>query len=201
MTVALMICVVPPQGTPFVMIATDSKATTIDGEVVTNHAKKIFDAGNALMSTSGAADDEYREYLARVLATEETLERKIMAVKPLLIEDKRDYGLQLNVGIAQIDSQGNPQMAFIRVNPLKEDIDIGPITYPKEIPCAEHFYFGESRTPEVDELRNELNEKLVSGKMNRSSVEEAAKWFIRKVAKIYPETVNAIVQTKVIWAK
>jgi len=198
MTVVLLICVVPPTGSPFVMIAADSRASGEGGVVLSNKAKKIFDAGNAYVSTSGSADDDYREDVARVLREQPkgTIEEKMEALQVILGEDKRDYNLQLNVGLVQFDSAGNPQMGLCGVNPEGKDTLVGPYTYDKGKPAVENIYFGATRTEEVDRLRGELNDRLIAGKINRATVENAAKWFIGKVAKIYPETVNSIVQTK-----
>jgi len=200
MTVVLLICAVPPKGAPFVTIAADSRSTGEDGEVLSNNAKKIFDAGNAYMSTSGSASNEYREDVARILKEqpEGTIEEKMHALQVILGEDKRDYNLQMNVGLIQFDSTGNPQMGVCGVNPEGEDVTRGPYTYDKNIPNVEHIYFGETRTEEIERLREELSDRLVAGKINRTSVEEAAKWFIRKVANIYPETVNSVIQIKTL---
>lgn len=185
------------------MIAADSRASGEGGIVLSNNAKKIFDAGNAYMSTSGGASDEYREDVARILKEqpEGTIEEKMHALQVILGEDKRDYNLQMNVGLVQFDSTGNPQMGVCGVNPEGEDVILGPYTYDKNIPMVEHIYFGVTRTEEINRLREELSNRLVTGKINRTSVEEAAKWFIRKVAKIYPETVNSVIQTEPLWFK
>lgn len=198
MTVVLLICTVPPIGSPFVMIAADSRATDSDGEVLTNNAKKIFDAGNAYMSTSGAANQEFREEVAKFLKEqpEGTIEEKMHVLQQILGEGKRDFNLQMNVGLVQFDSIGNPQMGLCSVNPEGEDAVLGPYTYDKNEPYIDHLYFGEPVTEEIDKLRDELTNRIVAGKINRTSVEEAAKWFIREVAKIYPQTVNGVIQTK-----
>lgn len=198
MTVVLLICAVPPTGAPFVTISADSRASGEGGIVLQDDAKKIFEAGSAYMSTSGSADDEYREDLARILGEQPlgTIEEKMNALRVMLGEDKRDYNLQMNVGLVQFDGSGNPQMGLIGVNPEGQDALLGPYTYNKSNTVVEHVYFGAKRTPEVDKLREELKGRLTAEKINKASVENAAKWFIRKVAKIYPETVNSVVQTK-----
>ena len=75
------------------------------------------------------------------------------------------------------------KMGLVGVNPAGKDPLLGPDTYDKREPMVEHVYFGATRTEEVDRLRDELNDRLVAGKINKTSVENAAKWFIRKVAK------------------
>lgn len=202
MTVALLICVVPPTGNPFVMIAADSRSLDEEGTQA-NNAKKIFKAGNAYMSTSGSVSDEYREDVARVLGERPigTIEEKMDALQRIFYEDKRDYDLQqMIVGLVQFDSNGNPQMGLRGINPEGEYPTLGPWTYDKKLPDVQDIYFGATRTEEVDRLRIEFQDRLRSqldaGKINKTSVENAAKWFIGKVAKVYPDTVNSVVQTK-----
>lgn len=202
MTVALLICAVPPKGTPFVMIAADSLATSLEEGFRDEKAKKIFDAGNALMTTSGNVSDEYREDVARILRdkTDGTIEDKMFALKQILAEDKQDYGLEhLNVGLLQFDEEGNPQIGLSGIN-IDADVEpvYGPVTYQKDFPRVEHLYVGVTRTAEINELINQLSNKLVEGKITRSSVENAAKWFIRKVAYICPDQVNGVVQVQTL---
>lgn len=202
MTVALLICAIPPKGTPFVMIAADSLATTMEKDFRDEKAIKIFDAGNALMTTSGSVNDEYREDVARILRdkTDGTIEDKMFALKQILAEDKQDHGLEhLNVGLVQFDEEGNPQIGLSGVN-VDADIDpvYGPVTYEKNSPRVEHLYMGVTKTLEINELINQLSNKLVEGKITKSSIENAAKWFIRKVAHICPDQVNGVVQIKIL---
>lgn len=202
MTVALLICAVPPKGSPFVMIATDSLATSAETDFRDERAKKIFNAGNALMTTSGNVSDEYREDIARILRdkTDGTIQDKMIALKQILAEDKRDYGLeQLNVALVQFDENGNPQVGLSGIN-IEADVDpfYGPVTYNKDVPIVEHLYIGITRTAEIKELINQLSDKLVEGKISKASIENAAKWFIRKVSHICPDRVNGIIQVETL---
>lgn len=200
MTVVLLICVVPPREEPFVMIAADSRASGEASVIISNRAKKIFDAGNAYISISGWAYDDFREELARILIEQpgSTIEEKMQTLYKMLSEDKRDYSLKMNVGLVQLDKEGNPQMGLYGVNSEREDVVLGPYIYDKSIPIVENIYFGVQRTDEFNRLRKELNDRLISGEINKTSVENAVKWFIRKVAIIYPETVNSVIQTETL---
>lgn len=201
MTVVLMICAVPPQGSPFVTIAADSLAVEVGNGKRDERAKKIFDAGNALMSTSGGAWDEFREELADVLKEnqESSLHVKLEGILKIKQEAReREKELEMIVGLVQFDENGNPQMGASILNEVKGDRVLGPQTYDKNTPMVEHIYFGETRTPEINALRDELQVKMSSGKIRPSVIEGHAKWFIQKVSRIYPESVNGIVQTKTI---
>lgn len=204
MTAVLLICAVPPTGKPLAMIAADSKELGEDGKVMSNKAKKIFKAGNAYMSTSGSVSNEYREDLARVLGElpKGTLEEKMEALQIMFSEDRRRYSpLELNVGLIQFDINGNPQMGICHVSPSRGIKKSGPFTYTKSKSIVEHLYFGEAITDQVNSLRENFTKRITKGKVNKTSIENASKWFIREVAKIYPETVNAIVQTKTLKVK
>ncbi|CAM3912053.1 hypothetical protein [Lederbergia lenta] len=199
MTVVLLICVVPPTNSPFVMIAADSRATGQGGGVVSKRDKDIIlDAGNAFMSTSGSVYEDYREDLARYLRerTKGTIIEKMEVLQVILGEDKEDFKLQLDVGLVQFDSAGNPQMGLCTVDFEGKDTLVGPYTYDKSKPVIANIYSGATRTEEVERLRGEFNDRLNAEEINIAKVESAAKWFIGKVAKIPSETVDNIVQTK-----
>ncbi|MEK5038781.1 hypothetical protein [Sporosarcina sp. FSL K6-3457] len=205
MTVVLLICVVPHVGVPFVMVSADSRSTDDAGITLEDDAKKIFDAGNALMSTSGNGDDEYREDLARVLRELpiRTIEEKMNALRAMFFEDKMNHDwLQLNAGLVQFDEVGNPQMGICGIGSEVDFPVVGPYTYDKNHPDFDFKYMGETVTDEVARLIDKLGKQLQvyfdSGEINETSVENTAEWFIRKVAEVYPATVNGEVQTKTL---
>lgn len=200
MTFALLISVAPRSGNAFVMIAADSLAVSPENNERNEKAKKIFDAGNALMTTSGLADDEYREKLAKFLKeeTDDTLAQKMEALKDIMKMDKNDYDLQLNVGLVQFDVSGNPQMGIYGVKPGSEDNSYGPITFNKNAGMIEKAWIGDAKEEEIEDLYQAFEKRVAKGKVNKASVEKAATWFIREIAKMYPDTVNGFVQTKIL---
>lgn len=202
MTVSLLICVVPKESEPYVMIAADSLETSEDGRSRKEDAKKIFDAGNALMTTSGAVDNEFREEVARVLKEHQTdsLNEKIYNVyhENLRLLDLYDFSMV--VGLAQFDEKGNPQMAICGVSRENSGV-LDPLTLDKNISFATHFYLGERRTERMEELRVDLDTRINTGDMSEKSVADAAQEFINEAAKIYPVRVNNIMQTKVLYFK
>ncbi|MGM0897915.1 MAG: hypothetical protein ACQEV0_08445 [Bacillota bacterium] len=202
MTVVLMFSVVPKTGSPFVMIAADSLATSDNQNFRDERAKKIFDAGNALMSTSGNVTDEYREEFAYVLRQNQglSLKTKITKVYQTNIDFLKEYDFSMVVGLAQFDKAGNPQLALCGVSPKNQAI-VGPHTSDKNKPEAIHFYYGEKRTERIEEMIDELNTRINTGNMYEGEIKEAAQIFISEVADIYPNTVNNIMQTKILYYK
>lgn len=149
------------------------------------------------MSTSGNAWDEHREEMARVLKDnqEDSLSNKLHEVLLFNKEVReQENSLEMIVGLMQFDENGNPQMGASILNKRTGDRVIGPNTYNKNIPTIDHIYFGETRTPEINALRDELVERLRLAKKRPSIVEGHAKWFVQQVAKLSPETVNGIIQ-------
>lgn len=202
MTVVLMFSVVPKTGSPFVMIAADSLATSEDKNYRDENAKKLFDAGNALMSTSGNVSDEYREEVARVLRENQrdSLETKLRNVYQANLNFLKMYDFSMVVGLAQFDKNGNPQLALCGVSPENQAM-IGPHTLNKNKPEAIHFYFGEKRTKRIEEMREELDARISSGNMGEQAIKEAAQLFISEVAIIYPDSVNSVMQTEILYYK
>lgn len=203
MTVVLLICVVPHTGNPFVTIAADSRSSREGGVIISNKAKKIFDAGNAFMATSGNGDDAYREDIARVLRELpiRTMNEKMQALQSMFFEDNSNHDwLQINAGIVQFDEVGNPQMGIRGITLEGKCRELGPETYDKNMPDVQDLYMGATITEEVAKLRIEFHARLRSqldaGEINEFSVENTAEWFIGEVAKIYPDTVNSVVQAK-----